>query len=119
MGVNMRTYILYGFSVEWDDNLAEELNENFGKYRALDHLIDGYTKEYIVFGPWLKVSADGRNDIMHLDYSLHMDYRGFKELEKKKNDYVNTFLTLLPEKFHQFLTNRNAQWELKILTHYT
>jgi hypothetical protein len=97
MGVEMRFLSIYGIKIEWDDDLAEEINYDKNDPHIL---VDGMGGDYLILGPVLFDSGsdrDGFEGDALVAIEPYIAEKRWKEWKGKFREKFNRFSGYLDE----------------------
>jgi hypothetical protein len=124
MGINTHCYCYWGVKTAWSDEFSDANEEVYGANTAkygygkspgdadVDHMMDGMSGEYMVFGVQLWDSGDARwGEMVNEDQTEIND----KILEAWRTEYIEHFKSLYPNLVHLV----DVPWKLINFVHYS
>jgi hypothetical protein len=117
MGINVHVYSYWGVRTEYNDAVADRLDEVYDmKIDPADDveiLTDGMSGNYMVFGAQLYDSGDSRWGEMINSNEVEVNDA---ILETIRSDYMSKFKTLYPDQYEWLAAK---PWRLVNLVHYS
>ena len=117
MGINIHVYSYWGVRTEYNDAVADRLDEIYDMdvdpADDVDILTDGMSGEYMVFGELLYDSGDSRWGEMVNSNEVEINQN---ILDSMREEYMRKFKALYPAQY-EWLASK--PWRLVNLVHYS